>query len=172
MNALNLSYINLRAPYTMWNTQPEYYYFKTDRGAVFKVGFMSDYTIWQDDAYQFIIVNENNEPSPLDMKLKETIFCVIEAFFSANPDILLYLCDTGDGKQAARNRLFLRWFREYSDKHLYFLRTAEIEEIVDEKTGKKLMNFAALIVQKSNPKLEEIVREFDDTISLLSNKPE
>ena len=32
--------------------------------------------------------------------------------------------------------------------------------------------FAALIVQKSNPRLEEILREFNETIEILTNKPE
>lgn len=78
---------------------------------------MDDDTIWESGAYQFIIVNENNTPSPNDLKLRETIFCIIEDFFKANPEILLYLCETGDGKQASRNRLFIRWFREYAQKH-------------------------------------------------------
>ena len=33
-------------------------------------------------------------------------------------------------------------------------------------------NFAALIVQKSNPRLSEILSEFNETISILTNKPE
>ena len=36
----------------------------------------------------------------------------------------------------------------------------------------KTRNFAALIVQKSNPRLEAILAEFDETISILTNKPE
>ena len=35
-----------------------------------------------------------------------------------------------------------------------------------------IKNFAALIVQKSNPRLTEIVSEFRETISILTNKPE
>ena len=31
---------------------------------------------------------------------------------------------------------------------------------------------AALIVQKSNPRLEEILWEFNETIEILTNKPE
>ena len=36
----------------------------------------------------------------------------------------------------------------------------------------KTKNFAALIVQKSNPRLTEILTEFDETISILTNKPD
>ena len=166
MNPLNLSSINLVAPYTVWGAGEQYYYFKTEFGAIYKVGFMDDYAIWESGAYQFLIINENNTPSPNDPKLKATIFCILEAFFAANPDILLYLCETGDGKQAMRNRLFARWFEEYSDNHLFYCRTVEL---VDQDNVK---NFAALIVQKSNPRLNEIIAEFDETIRVLTDKPE
>jgi len=45
------------------------------------------------------------------------------------------------------------------------MQTAEVQE-------GKTRNFAALIVQKSNPRLNEILAEFDETISILTDKPE
>ena len=126
---------------------------------------MDDYSIWQSGAYQFYINNESHRPSPNDEKLKATVFRIIEAFFTANPDILLYICETGDGRQAFRSRLFIRWFNNYAGRDTYVMQTAEVQE-------GKTKNFAALIVQKSNPRLEEILAEFNETISILTNKPE
>ena len=126
---------------------------------------MDDYSIWQTGAYQFTISNQTHQPSPLDQKLRETILLIIEAFFTANPDILLYICETGDGRQAFRSRLFIRWFNTYSHRDAYVMQTAEVQE-------GKTKNFAALIVQKSNPRLNEIIAEFDEAISILTNKPE
>lgn len=126
---------------------------------------MNDDTIWESGAYQFIIVNENNTPSPNDFKLRETILCIIENFFKANPEILLYLCETGDGKQTSRNRLFVRWFKEYAKKHLYYFDTMEIK-------ADGIENFAAIIVQKANPNLNEIVRVFNHVVNTLKDKPE
>ena len=164
MNLLNLSSINLASPYTVWNVTEYYYYFKTDYGAVYKIGFMEDYSIWETGAYQFLIINETNSSSPGDPKLHTTILCILEAFFAANPDILLYICETGDGKQEFRSRLFVRWFNSYSNRDAYVMETAEVKE-------GKIKNFAALIVQRSNPRLDEILAEFDDTINVLTNKP-
>lgn len=164
MNTLNISAINTNAPYSVWNVG-EYYFFRTKYGALYKIGFMPDDTIWDENAYQFLIVNENNTTSPNDAHLKETVFCIIEGFFKANPSILLYLCETGDGKQASRNRLFIRWFKEYSSKHLFYFDTVSMKaEGVD--------NFAAIIVQKSNPKLQEIIDEFNSVVKILANKPD
>ena len=90
---------------------------------------------------------------------------IIEAFFAVNPNILLYICETGDGRQAFRSRLFIRRFNSYSNRDAYVMQTAEVQE-------GKTKNFAALIVQKSNPRLNEIIAEFDETINILTNKPD
>ncbi len=165
MNALDLNRINRLAPYKVWTEDGRDYIVETSRGQIFVIGFMDDYSIWQSGAYQFTINNRSNQPSPLDLKLRETILLLIESFFSANPDILLYICETGDGRQAFRSRLFVRWFNNYSGRDAYVMETAEVQE-------GKTKNFAALIVQKTNPRLKEILHEFNETISILKNKPE
>lgn len=165
MNSLDLAYINRLAPYKVWTENGRDYFVETNYELLFRIGFMDDYSIWPSGAYQFTINNESHRPSPNDEKLKTTVFRIIEAFFDANPDILLYICETGDGRQAFRSRLFVRWFNSYANRDAYIIRTAEVQE-GDTK------NFAALIVQKSNPRLKEIVAEFDETISILTNKPE
>ena len=165
MNPLDLAYINRLAPYKVWTENGCDYLVETSYDLLFKIGFMDDYSIWQSGAYQFYINNESHRPSPNDEKLKATVFRIIEAFFTANPDILLYICETGDGRQAFRSRLFIRWFSNYSGRDAYVMQTAEVKE-------GKTKNFAALIVQKSNPRLEEILAEFNETIEILTNKPE
>ena len=165
MNALDLSQINRLSPYKVWSDDGRDYYVETNRGQIFDIGFMDDYSIWPTGAYQFTISNQSHQPSPLDQKLRETILLIIEAFFAANPDILLYICETGDGRQAFRSRLFIRWFNTYRKRDAYVMQTAEVQE-------GKTKNFAALIVQKSNPRLNEIIAEFDETISILTNKPD
>ena len=114
MNTLDISAINTNAPYSVWNVD-EYYFFRTKYGALYKIGFMPDDTIWDENAYQFLIVNENNTTSP-------------------------------------------------NDAHFYFDTVSMTAEGVE--------NFAAIIVQKSNPKLQEIIDEFNSVVKILANKPE
>ena len=64
-----------------------------------------------------------------------------------------------------RNRLFERWFNEYSFQKDFVLRTAMV------KDGKQ-ENFAAIIVQRIHPDLESILRTFDETISYFKGKPQ
>ena len=165
MNPLDLTRIYRLSPYKVWTKNGHDYNIETTRGHIFVIGFMDDYSIWPEGAYQFTITNQSQQPSPLDEKLRETILLLIEAFFAANPDILLYICETGDGRQAFRSRLFVRWFNNYAGRDAFVMQTAEVQE-------GKTRNFAALIVQKSNPRLNEILAEFDETISILTDKPQ
>lgn len=79
--------------------------------------------------------------------------------------LLLYICETGDGKQAARSKLFVRWFISYAQAGNYFFKSTEI---VSE--GER--NFAAIILRTDNPELKQIISDFDEMTSLLSDKPD
>ena len=59
MNKLDISAINTNSPYSIWN-EGDYYYFRSRYGVMYKVGFMEDFTIWEENAYQFLILNEEN----------------------------------------------------------------------------------------------------------------
>ena len=96
---------------------------------------------------------------------KATIQCIIEEFFLTNPDILLYQCETGDSRQAMRARLFTRWFNEFDKRDRFCVKVSILrDEEVD--------NYIAIIVQKSNPKLNDILRDFDEFIGFFDTKPE
>ena len=75
------------------------------------------------------------------------------------------ILQTGDRKQAFRNRLFVRWFNIYERRHLFFIKTAE--GMMD-----GMMNFLAIISRKENPTLTKAIEEFDETISFLFDPPE
>lgn len=164
MNKLNLIQLNNQSPYEVWSESECDYFFATDYGVIYKISFGDDAPIWKSGAYTFDIQNTNHKTSPNDIKVKQTIVCIVEEFFRINNDILLYICETGDDKQAIRNRLFIRWFNEYSFQQNYILRAAEV------KDGKQL-NFAAIIVRRDHPDLESILQTFDETIQYFKGKP-
>lgn len=165
MNTLNLTRINLNSPYRVWQTSEGDYNFESDFGVLYRISFRIEQTIWQEGAYEFSIINQNRKSSPNDKKLRDTIICIIEEFFTSNPDILLYQCETGDNRQAMRERLFLRWFREYDRSDRYYIKVSEI-------IAEKVANYTAMIVQKDNPHLDEIIRDFDEFVGFFKNKPE
>ncbi len=82
----------------------------------------------------------------------------------ATPDILLYQCETGDDRQAMRDRLFLRWFQEYEHHSDYVVKVSEI-------VAEGISNYVAIIIQKSNPSLVTVLQDFDNFVSFFREKP-
>ena len=163
MNTLRLKNINLHAPYKVMQDPERHnnFYFVSDYGTRFDIDFTVNDSIIPSGAYEFGITNKQNARSPLDYKLRLTIFAIIEEFFEVNGhDTMLYLAETGDRKQAFRNRLFMRWFHIYEHREHFYIKTAE-----GKMDGQ--MNFLAIISRKDNPNLSQAITEFDETISFL-----
>ena len=78
--------------------------------------------------------------------------------------VSLYICDTSDGKEGSRNRLFLHWFEKHAEPNRLTICTAHAQ-IEDEVV------YAAIIVDNRNPKVNEITADFEKTSSLLADKP-
>ena len=163
MNTLRLKNINLHAPYKVMQDPERHnnFYFVSDYGTRFDIDFTVNDSIIPSGAYEFGITNKQNARSPLDYKLRLTIFAIIEEFFEVNGhDTMLYLAETGDRKQAFRNRLFVRWFHIYEHREHFYIKTAE-----GKMDGQ--MNFLAIISRQDNPNLSQAITEFDETISFL-----
>ena len=166
MNRLDIKLVNGQAPYKVEESDEENFFeFFTEHDVHYSVGFMLDDCLMQNEAYHLIIVNVDNQPSPNDRKVKDTILSVVAEFFDKNNTTLLYICDTGDGKQRLRSRLFERWFSAYSKKALY---TSVTSSVVDEDG---ITNYATIILRNDNPRLVEVIAEFTSTISFLNQKP-
>lgn len=94
------------------------------------------------------------------MKLRQTLMAIIEEFFRCNNDVMLYITETEDGKQAFRDRLFVRWFNTYEKHNQFFIQTAE-----GKMEGQT--NFIAIISRRDNPKLQLAIHEFEKTVAFL-----
>lgn len=78
--------------------------------------------------------------------------------------LLLYVCDTSDNREAARNRLFIRWFKQSAQPDRFTIRSAST-------TIEGQGFYAAIIVENRNPLLTDITADFDKTAVTLTNKP-
>lgn len=108
---LSIDDINGSSPYKVeYAENKAFVIFKTDYDVHYLVGFEYDDSSFDFATYQLVIINSNNNKSPRDPKVKDTITSIVEAFFSENENVLLYICETGDAKQAMRSRLFQYWF--------------------------------------------------------------
>ena len=168
MNALDVTRINIYAPYKIWS-DGDIYRFETDNGIKYLVDSELDSNPYY-TAYWFNLTNPEHSKSPGDTKIAQTVICIIEEFFRLNPEVLLYMCSTDKGQQAQRARLFLRWFNGYEQQKRYVIKSTEVKGIGPD--GKPRKEYVALIVPRIHPLVDEIVSRFDEEIQMFNdNKP-
>lgn len=98
--------------------------------------------------------------------MRNTVVSIIDNFFEVNAVALLYICETGDRKQAMRNRLFESWFAYANEKDQYLIMVANVLD------ADNVENYAALILRKDNPHFVDYVSEFNRTVNMFRVKPE
>lgn len=167
MNKLDTEIINKRSPYLVKEKNGEgVYEFATKHGVHYFVDFMEDDFLVSSNVYQFSIINANHVSSPRDLNVRDTIIAIVDEFFNKNKSALLYICETSDGRQSLRNRLFVSWFEKDLHKNDFVIMTADVQD------AEGIMNYAAVIIPLETPNFEEIITEFKNTIMLFKDKPE
>lgn len=151
----------MKSPYKVEQTKYGDFVFQTRGKVIYGVAFLEDNPIGGCDTYQLTISNKNDRHGTFDPDVKDTILAIIEELFNDNSNVLIYICDTSDEREAVRNRLFLKWFEEYADKRRFYFRTAQAQ-IEDEGF------FAAVIAELSNPKIDAVKQDFERTANELS----
>lgn len=161
MNKISVERINKKSPYEVKQTEFGDFVFQTCHKIIYGVAFLEDSPIGGCATFQLTISNKNDRHEAFDPSVRATILSIIEVFFCENNNVLIYICDTSDGREAVRNRLFLKWFEDYADNHRFYFRTAHA---VIEGEG----FFAALIAELSNPQIEAVKQNFERTAKELS----
>ncbi len=156
--------MNKKSPYRIVQSDKGDFLFFTDAGILYDISFVEEFPIGNCMSYQFGIQNANEHHGAYDPKIKQTIVVIIEEFFSTYENVLLYICDTSDRREGARNRLFLRWFENEKAPEKYTIRNAHVKI-----EGETL--YIAIIVSNLNPKLDEIIKEFDLNVKHFSELP-
>ena len=154
--------INRVSPCFVEEVEVGVYVFHTKANVVYSVSFKEDMEIAGFQSYQ-LIIERISEKCGYDADVQTTVITIIREFFDQNNDILLYICDTKDGRELYRNKLFLKWFEGNDNDKSYVIKTANT--YVD---GEGL--FFAIIFKKANKKCHEIIMEFDEVAKYLTSK--
>ena len=165
MIRFSLTRLQQDAPYELI-LSGDSFVFQTDLGIHYSVSFSKeDITFAGCETYQFIIRKIEEKKTQHDHKVEATILAILDEFFRSNIEILLYMCDTSDGREEIRDRLFLTWFEKYADKERFtFCRTHAIVE------GQGI--YFVILIENRHPKLQAIVEDFKNKATLLTeDKP-
>jgi len=163
MKQFVLDRINKIAPYKV-SIEGKQFVFDTIYGLRYEVRFFEEQPIGGCETWQFSFAKANDESAAEDPYVRFTLFAIIDEFFMENENVLLYICDSSDSREAARNRLFIRWFKESAQPNRFTIRSASA-------TIEGQGFYAAIIVENRNPRLTDVTAEFDKTAVSLTNKP-
>ena len=163
MKQLNIDRINAKAPYKV-SEDGKQLVFETRHGLHYEIRFFEEQPIGGCETWQFSFAKAEDMATPEDPYVRFTLFAVIDEFFTDNDNVMLYICDTSDSREAARNRLFIRWFKHSAEPDRFTIRSAST-------TIEGQGFFAAIIVENRNPLLTDITADFDQTAVSLTNKP-
>ena len=119
---------------------------------------------WADACYEFSIRvrNETNRRVPYDARTALTISAVFREFFRQHERIIVYICETADGRHEARVKKFDRWFEQFDDGD--FLKFDRI--LHDAKLDVDF--FISLILRKNHPRRDEISTDFNQRMDEFS----
>lgn len=149
---------NLLNPYNVVETNPLDYYFTTKHGIEYHVFFLSaaDMHPVFADTFWFNIEPQDNRPHPIDSRIAITVVHILKKFFVHNEWAMLMVCDTLDGKQAKRRKLFNRWYKKYNNGELMTFNA------MTENDDYTL--YVSLYVKKENSRMREIIDAFYELV--------
>ena len=158
MIALSVDTINQRAPYKLEQTGDTSFMFETKHGVVYSAGFMQDVSFLSEGVYQFYLVNLSGKTIGGDDDISETVRVVIEEFFTHKEVVMLYICDTADGRQASRDRLFRAWFYSFEENESYTLHTEGM--MID-----NVRYLSSVLLRKDHPLYMKVLSAFHNFIT-------
>jgi len=139
------------------------YSFRTTSGNTYIISFIEYNLIPQavnSRLYMFNIdrTDESNHDNGEDNMVRNTIFHILHNFFENFTNAMITVCDSTDGRQDARFRLFSRWFDEIHDDTI--ARSEASFYIDDVKT------YASLFYCKNNIDAAVLAKGFDALVEV------
>lgn len=163
MIKFSLKHILEHSPYELVLSGNDFM-FQTDFDIHYSVSFnKEDIVLGGCCTYQLIIRKIEETKTLHDPKVEATILAIIHEFFRSNLEVMLYLCDTSDGREAYRNKLFLSWFDKHAEKKHFTICKAHTEI-----EGEGL--FLCIVIDNRNPKLDAIMTDFEEKAAMLTEE--
>ena len=154
---LSAETINSRSPYKVIKEDDNIFIFRNKYGIVYSAGFIQDTSFMDDGVYQFFLINKSHRIGRKDEDIYETVRVIIEEFFAQKESVMLYICDTTDGRQASRDRLFRAWFHSYVESASYTMCTDTME--ID-----NIRYFSSVLLRNNHPMLNQVLSKFHNFI--------
>ena len=103
------------------------------------------------DVYLFNFDIYGNKPK-YDERISITVCSIIRDFFKQHQNALIFICDSSDGREMGRSKLFHQWYKSFKNLPIHKIdRYCTVE-------GYNL--YSSLLIHKENPRYEAIISGF------------
>ena len=145
-------------PYSFWQEDGKYF-FDTPSGARY-VAYFLDLSSFAEHLYTFNFDRIRERQRDIaDSHVFDTICSILEGFFVKHRNALLLVCDSIDGHEAARMRLFDSWFHRIAPLGLLKIDRKGVAE-----TYNLLVSF---LIWDDNPDKDYLVAKLDEYCSAM-----
>ena len=158
------SELNLPCPYSVFRIQENdslaHYEFTTKIGVIYYIHFDTcDFlpeVISEDNLFSFSFGPKSDMYS-YDENVKLTLIEIIKFFFRTRENVLLFTCDSTDGKAESRQRLFGKWHGLYSKD----ADTKKVDTVIYDADSEN--NYlCSLIIRNDHPNISECIQAFEE----------
>lgn len=149
---------NLLSPFEINEDEPLDYTFLNRDGIKYHATFYPVEYLYPQfpKTYSFSIEPEDKRAHRIDPRISATIVEILRRFFSINENAMIMVCDSTDGKEGKRRKLFDRWFENFADDSiLRYDASAPLEEY---------QLHISIYFRNDNPNKNALVKAFYDLL--------
>jgi Family of unknown function (DUF6169) len=154
--------LNLLA-YHIYRISELYYSFTTDYGLEYKCTFTSgkeyfkNYPLISSKVFSFeltLVKKSKDKKLVTDPRIADTVIKIVGNFLNSKINAVVYICDTADGRSAARARKFNSWF-SYEEHPSH-----QIIKVSTDVDGGGITLYTALLVHRKNKLKNQFVQAY------------
>lgn len=140
-------------PYKYWE-QDGQYFFDAPSGARY-VAYFLNLSSLADHLYTFNFDRiKSGKQDIVDTNVFDTICSILSGFFSTHKNSMLLVCDSVDGREEARMRLFNSWFARIAPSHF--------TKIDWSGNAESYKLFVSLLLWEDNPQKDSLISFLSD----------
>lgn len=154
-------------PYKFITYKPDYYSFVTTAGIEY-ICYFTPYAEYFKNyptviaskffSFNLELADKKKKATGTDKRIADTVVTIVGDFLNSKINAVVYICDNSDGREAARSRKFLSWYKYYEHP------SHKIIKVSGDLDAGGITLFTALLVHQKNKLKKELVQAYLDLI--------
>lgn len=164
MNSLEKKELSLLLPYKFYQTKENTYFFDTSQGIKYLISFYTINNFFPDyPGYVFeFSFSPENKRAKNDKRISITIINILKQILEKPENAIVFIYESSDNKQFARQKLFEKWFNYFGDGFQKY----DAEIMIDDN----ITYYNSLITSTQNPFKTQLINAYSLAVSDITAK--